>query len=306
MKAKAEMKTQKLQSETDVSTPTLVHSVSQENSAILTREDLQILKAPFPKDSLGVKVQSTSKDRTRALLVLYLQHTDVQDRLEMVDPAWTSEVIHEERVGDTVYVRIRMVVKGVSRENVGEGNDPKAAYSDALKRAAMLFGIGRYLYDSPTVWADYNESRDRFRQWSIQDYEKAAKGQYVTPTPAAAPAPVSSALASPATASASAPAPAASKEAPKEKLSGAAPGLTTKAPAAGQEKATKGKSSARSREQLNRVLMNLYRPYLTKFPETRFVELLQSRYNVGETRLMTLEQIEDLVSYMEQQLSSAA
>ena len=50
--------------------------------------------------------------------------------------------------------------------------------------------------------------------------------------------------------------------------------------------------------------MNLYRPYLTKYPDTRFVELLHNRYNVGETRLMTIEQIEDLVSFMEQQLSS--
>jgi hypothetical protein len=297
MKVKAETKTLKSQPEAAMApAPRAVPSVQTgSDSAILTREDLQILKAPFAKESLGVKVQSTSKDRTRALLVLYLQHTDVQDRLEQVDPAWTTEVINEERVGDTVYVRIRMTVKGVSRENVGEGNDPKAAYSDALKRAAMLFGIGRYLYDSPTVWADYNESRDRFRQWSIQDYEKAARGQYVTPTPAPAPA-------------AQAPAPAASApETPQER----APGLTTKAPSgAAKEKSSssegKGKPSSRSREQLNRVLMNLYRPYLTKFPETRFVELLQNRYNVGETRLMTLEQIEDLVAYMEQQLTSAA
>ncbi|MFL5812556.1 MAG: Rad52/Rad22 family DNA repair protein [Bdellovibrionia bacterium] len=291
MKAKAEMKTQKSQPEAATSAPTLVHSANSESSSILNQEDLKILKAPFPKESLGVKVQSTSKDRTRALLVLYLQHTDVQDRLEMVDPAWTTEVINEERVGDTVYVRIRMTVKGVSRENVGEGNDPKAAYSDALKRAAMLFGIGRYLYDSPTVWADYNESRDKFRQWSIQDYEKFVKGSYVTPSPA----PVA------------AQPPAEPRETSRPEPRSESPGLTTKAPASSkEEKGSKGKSSARSREQLNRVLMNLYRPYLTKFPETRFVELLQNRYNVGETRLMTLEQIEDLVSYMEQQLSSAA
>jgi hypothetical protein len=305
MKAKAEVKTQKSQPEVATSAPTLVHSANSESSSILTQADLKILKAPFPKESLGVKVQSTSKDRTRALLVLYLQHTDVQDRLEMVDPAWTTEVINEERVGDTVYVRIRMTVKGVSRENVGEGNDPKAAYSDALKRAAMLFGIGRYLYDSPTVWAEYNESRDRFRQWSIQDYEKNIKGSYVTPAPAQVAAqPPAEPREAREISTPSRP------EARSENRS-EAPGLTTKAPASSpasskEEKSSKGKSSARSREQLNRVLMNLYRPYLTKFPETRFVELLQSRYNVGETRLMTLEQIEDLVSYMEQQLSSAA
>jgi len=139
----------------------------------LTQADIKVLKADFPKDVLGVKVQSFNRERTRAMLVLYLQHTDVQDRLEQVDPAWTSEAVHEEKVGDSVYIRMRMTVKGVSRENVGEGSDPKSAYSDALKRCAMLFGVGRYLYDSQTVWADYDESRDRFKQWDVDDYEAA-------------------------------------------------------------------------------------------------------------------------------------
>jgi hypothetical protein len=246
---------------------------SNSESQGLTRDDLEILKAPFSKDRLGVKVQSVNKDRTRAMLVLYLQHTDVQDRLEQVDPAWTSEVLSETREGDTVYVRSRMTVKGVSRENVGEGGDPKAAYSDALKRCAMLFGIGRYLYDSETVWVDYNESRDRYKQWAVEDYERNGKATAAAPKPS--------------------------------------PGLTTQNIAApkkppAKNQASGGTSSGRTRDQLNRTLMNLYRPYLTKYPETRFVELLQGRYNVGETRLMSLEQIEDLVKFMEGQLQEVA
>jgi hypothetical protein len=118
-------------------------------------------------------VQTFNRERTRAMLVLYLQHTDVQDRLDEVDPAWTMEVTQETRAADTVYVRSRLTVKGVARENVGEGGDPKAAYSDSLKRSAMLFGIGRYLYDPPTVWTEYNDERDRFRQWTVEDYEAA-------------------------------------------------------------------------------------------------------------------------------------
>jgi hypothetical protein len=250
----------------------------------LTHQDLQILRAPFPKQSLGVKVQSTNKDRSRAMLVLYLGHTDVQDRLEQVDPSWTSEVLAEDHRGDTVYVRIRMTVKGVSRENVGEGGDPKAAYSDALKRAAMLFGIGRYLYDSVTVWTEYNESRDRYRTWTIEDYESALsriRGAGKVPD-AAPPAP-----------------PAPEAEPPKAEAAKPAdkPGLKTR---------SKSASQARSREQLNRILMNLYRPYLSKFPETQFVNLLQDKYGVGETRLMTVEQIEDLVRFMEEKLQSVA
>lgn len=229
----------------------------------LTHEDLKILRAPFSKESLGVKVQNLSKDRTRAMLVLYLQHTDVQNRLEEVDPAWTTQVLTEDRIGDTVYVRIRMALKEVTRENVGEGADPKSAYSDALKRCAMLFGVGRYLYDSPIVWISYDESRDRFKQWTIQDYEKALKGEVAQPVQ-------SSQL-----------------------------GLKTAI-------IRPAMKAARSREQLNRSLMNLYRPYLTKFPNTKFAEILKDRYQVEETRLMTVEQMDDFVQFLEEKLKSVA
>ncbi len=227
----------------------------------LTREDLETLKAPFPDDRLGVKVQSLNRERTRAMLVLYLQHTDVQDRLEEVDPAWTCEVLSEERAGDTVYVRSRMIVKGVARENVGEGGDPKAAYSDALKRCAMLFGVGRYLYDSVTVWTDYQEPRDKFRHWTIEDYENALRAT-------------------------------------------GSRGLTTSRSTAA--KRAPAPAHARSREELNRALMSLHRPYLTQFPETRFADLLTERYRVAETRLMTIEQLDDLVKFMEQRIASVA
>jgi hypothetical protein len=52
--------------------------------------------------------------------------------------------------------------------------------------------------------------------------------------------------------------------------------------------------------------MNLYRPYLTQFPQTQFAELLASRYGVGETRLMTVEQLDDLVRFMDEKLRAVA
>lgn len=266
-------------------------SNAKEGPGGLTSEDLKVLKAPFSKDHLGVKVQSLNKERTRAMLVLYLQHTDVQNRIEQVDPAWKLEILGEEREGESVFVRARLTIKNVNRENVGEGGDPKAAYSDALKRCAMLFGVGRYLYDSELVWTEYNEAKDRYRQWTIEDYEKAAA--VMKKRASGAPAAGRRAAAAPAEAAPEAEAPAATapNAAPAERPPGTAPGLTR---------------ATRPREQLNRILMSLYRPYLTKFPETRFVELLQSRYGVGETRLMSLEQVEDLVKFMEERLKTAA
>src|SRR5262249_6911389 len=38
----------------------------------------------------------------------------------------------------------------------------KAAFSDSLKRAAVKFGVGRYLYRLPTQWQDYDPQRRQF------------------------------------------------------------------------------------------------------------------------------------------------
>ncbi len=46
-------------------------------------------------------------------------------------------------------------VGGPSDQTDG-GDRIKAAFSDALKRAAVKFGIGRYLYRLPQFWCDYD------------------------------------------------------------------------------------------------------------------------------------------------------
>jgi hypothetical protein len=40
-----------------------------------------------------------------------------------------------------IHVRCRLTLFGVTREDVGEGQNPKAAFSDAIKRAAVQFGV---------------------------------------------------------------------------------------------------------------------------------------------------------------------
>lgn len=142
---------------------------------MLSAEDCKKLSDKFPAEKLGIKINSTSKDRSRALLVLYLQHTDVADRLDAVDPAWSFLALEEGPKGDLYYVKASLTVKNVTRQNIGEGNDPKGAYSDALKRCAMLFGVGRYLYDEELVWTPYNESQDKYKAWTYAEYERAKK-----------------------------------------------------------------------------------------------------------------------------------
>jgi hypothetical protein len=63
-----------------------------------------------------------------------------------------------------LYVRCRLKVCGVTREDVGEGADPKAAFSDAVKRAAVQFGVGRALYATRAPWLREGEGDGELRR----------------------------------------------------------------------------------------------------------------------------------------------
>ncbi len=49
-------------------------------------------------------------------------------------------------------VRCRITINGVEKQDFGQGDDAKSACSDSIKRAAVRWGIGRYLYDSQKLW----------------------------------------------------------------------------------------------------------------------------------------------------------
>jgi hypothetical protein len=137
----------------------------------LSKEMLEILSRPFDPKEVEVKVQVVSKDRTKGQVVAYVDARTVLDRLdEAVGPtgwsdtydvltngtnALTKETVEE--VSRLVEVKCTLTVLGISKEDVGEGDSLKAAFSDALKRAAVKFGVGRYLYRLPKVWVDLDE-----------------------------------------------------------------------------------------------------------------------------------------------------
>lgn len=163
---------------------------------ILTDKQLEVLSKPFDSKTLGVRVLTVNKTKTAALLACYLSHTDVYTRIEKVDPAWSSTIMGVQMGAKTCFVWVALTILGVTRANMGEGEDLKSATSDAIKRAAMLFGIGRYLYDAEPVWVDYDDSRDWNRVYKYADYEGGRRqdqprvplGPAESSTPAPAPA----------------------------------------------------------------------------------------------------------------------
>lgn len=120
-----------------------------------------VLRRPPVPEVVRFKLQTIASDS--AQVAAYVDARFVYDRLDLVcGGRWSAgfaplpKQLWPRPLSDTesapLYVRCRLTVLGVSREDVGEGADPKAAYSDAAKRAAVQFGVARALYALRLPW----------------------------------------------------------------------------------------------------------------------------------------------------------
>lgn len=127
------------------------------------------LAAPF--DVREIRFRPGAVSGNRALALPYVNARVIQDRLDEVlgVTGWQDayEVLPEGSVVCTL--RLRLGDEWIAKMDVGSpseqpdaGDRRKAAFSDALKRAAVKFGIGRYLYRLPQVWADYDQRKKQF------------------------------------------------------------------------------------------------------------------------------------------------
>jgi hypothetical protein len=127
------------------------------------------LAAPFDAGEVRFKPQTVSGNR--ALAVPFVDARVIQDRLDDVlgVMGWQDnyECLPEGSVVCRLSIRLgsewitKMDVGGQS-EQPDEGDRRKAAFSDALKRAAVKFGIGRYLYRLKPQWVDFDPQKRQF------------------------------------------------------------------------------------------------------------------------------------------------
>lgn len=134
-----------------------------------TQEIQQRLAEPFPADAISWKPQTIKGDK--AMAVAYIDARDVQDRLDTVlgTASWQDE--YEVLNDGSVICRLRLKLgeEWITKTDVGSpseqpdgGDRLKAAFSDALKRAAVKFGVGRFLYSFPRQWCKWDAARRCF------------------------------------------------------------------------------------------------------------------------------------------------
>jgi hypothetical protein len=136
------------------------------SSEVTPNEVAQALAAPFEATEVKFKPQAVSGNR--ALAVPFVDARVIQDRLDDVLGVMGWQDSYECLPDGAVVCRLRVRVGGewITKEDVGgqseqpdEGDRRKAAFSDALKRAAVKFGVGRYLYRCKPQWVDYDPQK---------------------------------------------------------------------------------------------------------------------------------------------------
>jgi hypothetical protein len=101
------------------------------------------LREPFPKSAIGRLPKG-------GVMLDYVGHAATTDRLLAVDPDWTWEPFAVDASGLPATANgnlwIKLTVCGVTRIGVGDGKSLKEAIGDAIRNAAMRFGVALDLW----------------------------------------------------------------------------------------------------------------------------------------------------------------
>ena len=129
----------------------------------MTEEQAKALREPFPASAIGKLPRPTKKDNPKgtcpecgkwhglpAVHLDYVGHAATTDRLLSVDPEWTWQPMAYTEEGTPQYsdggLWIWLTVAGVRRPGFGDGDSTKEIIGDAIRNAAMRFGVALDLW----------------------------------------------------------------------------------------------------------------------------------------------------------------
>jgi len=122
------------------------------------------LKEPFPFEEVEAKIQVTTGDKTKGMAVFYIDSRAIQNRLDEAVGAlnWSNSFSAWQGNAQICGISIFNAERGewVTKHDGAENSNIEAikgGLTDAFKRAAVLWGIGRYLYQIDGVWVDIEQ-----------------------------------------------------------------------------------------------------------------------------------------------------
>lgn len=158
---------------------------SDEQTNRQLEQALEQLRLPFHPEHVTWKPGVVAKSGDRALALAYADVRAYQNRLdEVCGGAWA---VSYTPWGERIICNLTLF--GVTRSSTGEPDADSdrneiggtVAEAQAFKRACSMFGLGRYLYTLPSVWADYDKESRQFTEPAkakllgilMQQYRKA-------------------------------------------------------------------------------------------------------------------------------------
>lgn len=153
---------------------------------------LNELEKPFPVNKISWRVGSTNAkqlgckpwEATKGIALAYIDARDVMKRLnDVFGLNWQCKYSHVTDKGVVCEIGVKIDNEWLWRSN-GAGETQveaeKGAMSDAFKRAAVMWGIGRYLYALPNAWVDLNNGKiinpPQLPKWATPEgYEELKK-----------------------------------------------------------------------------------------------------------------------------------
>ncbi|MCC5610581.1 hypothetical protein LC612_28480 [Nostoc sp. CHAB 5834] len=144
----------------------------------VTNETLKALLTPFPESDISWRVGKTFSDGDKGQALPYISARAVQTRLdEVVGPGnWRNSFVEIFNNGKFAAVRCGIAIKvdgewvekfdtapydeiGALKDEVSRSMAFKGVYSDAEKRSAVQWGIGRYLYAFQAPWVALDDKQ---------------------------------------------------------------------------------------------------------------------------------------------------
>lgn len=130
--------------------------------------DFAKLREPFPSTDVEWRLQQCGEKNGRfwGMALAYLTNRAIMERLDsVVGPAnWRNEYATGPGGGVICGLSIRIDGQWVTKWDGAENTDMEAVkggLSGAMKRAAVQWGIGRYLYDLPEGFVTVADDADR-------------------------------------------------------------------------------------------------------------------------------------------------
>src|SRR3954470_11401670 len=139
----------------------------QTKNGLDLQQVLDDLRKPFNPSHVTWRPGAVKGDRALALA-----YADLRAYMNRLDEVCGSDwsVAYEPWGDDRIICRLTIL--GVTRSSTGETTNEAerseiggtVAEAQAFKRASAMFGLGRYLYNLPTGWADYDPTTKRFTE----------------------------------------------------------------------------------------------------------------------------------------------